>query len=514
MKNSIYALIGSLLLTIGGETISMAQDSTTMIRYSFEEAWNLTYQNSHVSKQVEYLKQEKDKHIKAAKGLYFPKIGINATYTHMSDDITFDLTPVGDAITGIYGALSKYGNFSDVPNPDPATNKIVPTLPDNLSTQAVRAQLNQVLTQLSTTNWNEMIQKRNVGMVIGNLEWPIFVGGKITIANNVAKIERKEADEIGHQKQGELLTELVERYYGLCLAYQAVMVRKDVYNGMQRHLQDANKMEQQGLIANADVLHAKVYFSQSERELSKANRMRQILNQSLINTMVLDDHTVIEPTSELFYLDSIAPVTYFKEMAQAQNPLLEQVDDKRNLAEYNYKAELASYFPQVAIQGSYDFAKYDVSPFLPNWEIGLGLKWTLFDGAARYRKVSEAKLKACQVDEIRSKANSDISTMLDKLYQELNMYKEQLDQLEVTKIYAEEYLRVREKAFHEEMSNATEVVDANLALAQVRIERLQTMYNYDLTLAELCQWAGVPEEFQRMHDRLDIKKESYTKIIQ
>ena len=78
--------------------------------------------------------------------------------------------------------------------------------------------------------------------------------------------------------------------------------------------------------------------------------------------------------------------------------------------------------------------------------------------------------------------------------------------------FAEEYLRVREKAFHEEMSNSTEVVDARLALTQVRIERLQAMYGYDLTLAKLLQFSGIPGEFSAYRQKQEAKTESYKPI--
>ncbi|HEY4786767.1 MAG TPA: TolC family protein, partial [Bacteroidales bacterium] len=262
-----------------------AQDSIPAKKISFEQAWELASQRSHIMKQTQYLQQEKDQAAKASKGLYLPKVGITASYMVMSDDLTLDLTPVKDAITPLYSALSKYGNFSGVPNPDPTTNQVVPTLPDNLSTQAVRSQLASGLTQIQSANWDEMIQKKQFGVVAANFQWPIFVGGKIGVANRVSKIEQNEAREVTRQKEGELMSELVERYYGLCLANQAIKVRQDVYNGMKQHLDDAQKMQKQGLIANAEVLHAQVYHAQAERELSKAHHTAAILNTALNNTI-------------------------------------------------------------------------------------------------------------------------------------------------------------------------------------------------------------------------------------
>ena len=75
--------------------------------------------------------------------------------------------------------------------------------------------------------------------------------------------------------------------------------------------------------------------------------------------------------------------------------------------------------------------------------------------------------------------------------------------------YAEEYVRVREKAFHEEMTNATEVVDARLALSKVRIERLEAMYGFDKTLSQILQYAGISEQFSSYQNKQGVITESY-----
>jgi len=490
---------------------AMAQELYPVQHLSFDQALQMMLQNNHVLKQAGYLQKEKTEEMYAARGLYLPNIGIGASYMALSEDLHLDLTPVRDAITPLYSALGNYGNFSGVPNPDPATNQQFPFLPDATSTQVIREKLKAGLLDVQNGEWDRMIQKKQFGSVVADFRWPIYAGGKIRAANKAASIQLTESEEMARQKEGELMSELAERYYGLCLAHQTVLVRQEVFEGMDKHLRDAEKMQEEGLIANADVLHARVFHAQAERELSKAKRTVQMLNQALINTLALDEKTNLDPVSELFYLDSIESPEYFKILASVNNPLLKQVESKRLMAEQGYKAGRADYFPAIAATGMYDIADKDLSPYMPQWMVGIGLKWTLFDGTSRYRKVRAAEYKSDQVKEAGLKAGSDVETMINKLYQELNMYNEQLRQLESAKIFAGEYVRVREKAFKEEMSNSTEVVDARLALAQVNIERLQAIYSYDLTLARILEYSGISEQFPLYQNRPGVKKESYQK---
>ena len=114
-----------------------------------------------------------------------------------------------------------------------------------------------------------------------------------------------------------------------------------------------------------------------------------------------------------------------------------------------------------------------------------------------------------EAEEYGLKAQTDVATMINKLYHELAIYHDELTELASARLYAEEYLRASEAGFHQEMTNSTQVIDASLALAQIKTERLQAMYNYDVTLARLLEFAGVPADFTAYSTRSGAKTESY-----
>jgi len=149
----------------------------------------------------------------------------------------------------------------------------------------------------------------------------------------------------------------------------------------------------------------------------------------------------------------------------------------------------------IALTGIYDVVDYDLSPYIPQWMVGVGLNWTVFEGVSRQRKVKSAQFKQEQVEQAGLKAEEDIRTVIRKLHQQLGMQVDQLNELDKTLEFAKTYVDSRQKAFHEGLSTSTELVDANLLLAKVKIDRLQAMYSYDVTLATLLQVCGTPEMF-------------------
>lgn len=494
MKKTII-MLNFLALIIYSTSINAQENSFTLTNLSFEDALQITSQNSLIVKQGQQSIKQKQLEKEAALGLYMPKISINASYMIMSEDIHLDLNPVKDAITPVYSALGNYGVFTGVPNPDPTTSGIMPFLPDDISTAAVRQQFVDGLEEINASEWDKTIQKKQFGTVSANFTMPLYTGGKIRTANTAAKIKVQEADAENNQKVQELSCELIERYYGLVLAKNAQKIREEVLDIMSNHLNDAEKLMNEGIIAKAEFLHAKVYHSAADRELKKVNRQVNIVNDALLNTLAIKENTEITPISNLFFFKNIKNIDYYWEKAQLNSPLLKQIETKKNLAHQAYKIEKAEFFPTIAAMGTYDLYNKDLSPYIPEYMVGVGLKWNLFTGTERIKKLKASKVQEQQVETYYDKAEFDINTAITKYYQEIQMNIEQLNELESALEFATEYFRVRESAFKEGMATTTEVSDASLAVAKVKIERLEVMYSFDIALSKLLYYSGISDEF-------------------
>jgi len=427
----------------------------------------------------------------------------------MSEDIHLDLNPVKDAITPIYGALGNYGVFSGVPNPDPNTSGIMPFLPDDISTAAVRQEFLNGLNEINSHEWDQIIQKKQFGVVNAGFTLPLYTGGKIRTANKAAKIKVEEAQIESKQKFDELTCELIERYYALTLANNAQKIRKEVLNTMQDHLNDAEKLMNEGIIAKAEYLHAKVYHSSAEREFKKVNRQVNIVNDALLNTLAIHENTTINPISNLFYIKKLERIDYYWEKANQNSPLLKQINTKKQLAKQAYKIERAEFAPTIAAMGTYDLYNKDLSPYVPEYMVGVGMKWNLFTGTERLKKLKASKIQQLQVETFYEKAESDIKTAITKYYQEIQMNLEQLQELESALEFATEYYRVRESAFKEGMATTTEVSDASLAVAKVKIERLEVMYSFDIALSNLLYYSGLSGEYINYMSNPNAIYESY-----
>ena len=363
--------------------------------------------------------------------------------------------------------------------------------------------INGLLNPLLNADWFLTLQDRSLGFVGGEVTMPIWLGGKINAANRAARINERTAAEQGNQTRNALISELVERYFGLALAMQVVEVRRQVVDGVRRHLEDAIALEKNGMIAQSERLYVEFKMAEAERELANAKLQAETIASALSNT--LGRENAWQPVTSMFMIDKVEDLAYYQDLAQDRNPLLNQVSLKRQLAEEGVRVQRADFLPQVAAIGGGSFYNYQVSGIVPRWAVGVGVNIKIFDGLNREYKYSAAKQTARRVGALQNKAGKDISVLVEKLYNQMMNYRNQMTSIDASLNFAKEYLRMKNAAFLEGMSSSSDLIDAELNLAGVRTERLQAAYNFDLLLAQLLETAGISDEFPAYARRSDAR---------
>ena len=468
---------------------ALAQQPTSTL--TFDDALGIALENNPSIEASHYEEQAARRERQAAVGLRMPKVNVFGAYTYLGKDLGIDFNPARDAVGGM---------ASDVISGGVAAGLIPPELASALQGK---------LAPIFGADWKYTIQDRSLGFIGGEVTVPIFLGGKINAANRAARLNEKSAALSGESTRNALVSELVERYFGLALAMQVVDVREQVRRGVESHLRDAEALEEQGMIARSEKLYVEFKLAEAERELANARLQVATLQDALANTLGENGSTERTPISVMFVLDDIEGVNYYKEMSQVGNPMLSQVGIKRDLAVEGVKAERSDFFPQVVAMGGGTFYNYQVTNILPRWAVGVGINFKIFDGLNREYKYSAAKQTVRRVESLQAKAGQDISVLVEKLYNQLVNYANQLISIESSIAFAEEYLRMKNEAFLEGMTSSSELIDAELNLAKVKTERMQAAYGYDVALAKLLEAAGMSDEFVHYARRADARPVTY-----
>ena len=442
---------------------------------SLDEAIDMSLTNNPAIISAYHSEQAAMRERKATWGLRMPQINIISNYTYLNKDIDINLNNLkqdfNKKATEFLGAATQNGIIS----------------------QQTSALLGGVLEGLGNLDWKYNLQKQNFGFIGAEIVAPIYLGGKINAAYRAAKLEEQGANFKSQQTKNSLISELTERYYALSLATHVVKVREQVAAGISKHLRDAVALEEQGIIPRSERLYVEYKMAEAERDLEDAKLKLTTIRKALNTTLCTNEEIIT--TTQMFTLNNIERIDYYKHIADYNNPTLSQVELKKQLSIEGVRIQRSEFFPQITAMGAANIYNGGVSNILPRWAVGVGVSFKLFDGLNRENKYLAAKEVVQEVEQIAIKAHNDINLLIEELYNQLLNYHNRITSINSSIRFAEEYRQAKEIAFTEGWATAADLIDAELNLAKARTERLEAAFNYDVTLAKLLEAAGISIKF-------------------
>lgn len=454
-----------VLLAIGGVA------AQTSLPLSFGDALR-QMQNGNRSlkiadKGIEAARAERDK----LNALWYPSLQGAGTFVHLSEKIE------------VKQPLSQFT--------DPAKDFVHNIVPDDQF-------ISSILDQIGSHTLAFPLAPRNLTSVGLTAEWVVFSDGKRIRASKIGNTMIDIARENRGQTDATQRTLLAESYFGLKLAQEVVRVRQETYNSLQRHYQNALKLEAAGMIDKAGRLFAQVNMDETARSLEAARKEASVVQSALRTLLNLQDTCSIHPTSELFINDQLPAKEEFLQAMRVENYTVNQLQLQSQIARQQLRIDQSDYLPDIAVFGKQTLYAHGIqSNLVPRTIVGVGFTWNLFDGLAREKRIRQSKIAQQTLALGQEKAKEDLSVGIDKLYTQLQKAQDNVRALNTTIELSEELVRIRKKSFAEGMATSTEVVDAETMLATVRVARLAAYYEYDVALMNLLAICGTPERFEK-----------------
>ncbi|MCG1037197.1 TolC family protein [Polaribacter sargassicola] len=429
-------------------TLSNAQNIT------LKEAYNLMLSKNGEAKASSFEVKAMEEEHKATKGLRLPTIGVSGTYMHLDNDITVDLNEERNMV----GGLLSITNPADV-----------------------------------LGDWNFELQEKNLGFATADISMPIFAGGKINAATKASEIKLAITETKHKIKEDELTINLINYFFKLKLAQEAVKLRQDVYNVILLHNDQANKLFKNGLIPEVETLNAKVALSNAKRELLGAEKDVELAKTAVKNLIGINS---LEGLKSNFNKPTIVKsVEEFKEEMLTENNQLKTIEKNQELAGIGLKVEKSDYFPKVGISGTYILGTDNLPLVDTKWFVGLGVEWEIFNGFQREHKIKASKYKISQVEQFDKQARLNLSTYTEKLYNTMQKELEQYESLNADEEFAKKLKFMRTRAFEEGTGTSLEVVDATLKLSEIKIHKIKALCEYNIAYGELMVLTGKTRSF-------------------
>ena len=416
---------------------------------SLQDALGLMENNNGKLKGYERQTEAADYGIKAAQGLYLPQVTMSGKIIRMNEPLALNLNKYKYELSHLL--------------------KLNPNI---------------------LGDWKVPFQDPTIMTLQADVKWPIFTGGKIKAANNAAKIKRDLAQAESDKIKSQLISEVSTRYFQVQLAKEAVKVREQAKEASEKHLYNAEQLEKNGMIAAVEKMQAETAVADAQRELQGAEKDVSLAEAALlgaINTQNIPE----DLSTPLFEVNLLKPLEYYQQQAKENYPEIAKAKLKKQLAEQDVALKKSKFMPDIALIGSKYLLTENLPVTEPDWYVGIGMQVDIFTGLKNKQEYKQAIAMSESVDLLQAQAEKDIQTLVKKQYTEILKQQEQVESLKKNESFAEELVRVREKAFYEGFAKSTDVVDANLYLASIKMKKLKALFEMDKSLAEMLETCGL-----------------------
>lgn len=329
---------------------------------------------------------------------------------------------------------------------------------------------------------------------------PVYTGGRIQAAVAAADARLDDQQAQAEQQRQAVLLQLVDRYYSLVLAREAVAIRQRRLDSLDAQVYSARRREEEGLIARADRLVVDVERDDARRALSNAQAdldLATVVYRQLVGTAApLPQSGPLAPLSAAPDLDRLA------QSLLTDTPEIDRLNAQAALAEAGANASRANWLPTVALFGRYELLPDQLTALEPQWAAGVAMEWSLLDSGNRYRLQQAAAARVDQAQQRRAQSEIELSSRLQLDYRDLRRAEADIDALASTEALVAERVALTQRGYDQGMSTDQDRIEAETALAAVRLQRLQAVVEQHQALARLYIRAGdSPTFFQLLDDR-------------
>ncbi|MGV0887096.1 TolC family protein [Acinetobacter venetianus] len=461
--------------------ISSALFSTSLFAqtFSYNEAEQYVVENAYASQAQQALQQASQLEMEAVKHLGLPRIDLNATAYSFHSETS---VPLESSKRRLENSLTR--GFDD--KLSQWENVLPPDVIDQVGQgfdQVVSDGLNKVPNNVDVTIKDHDV-RTSISMVM-----PLYTGGKITSAKQIATIQAQRSNISEKQQQDSQRFEMIQSYFNVQLQQQLLNASLFNLNAMQEHYNNALKLEQQGFINKGQRMQFEVARNNAERTYQNAKSNLRASEFSLQNLLKTKED--LNLTTPLF-VNNTQSQSLDKLLANydQNSSLIKKLKMDTELANENIKIQQSAKKPSVFAFGEYGLDSKE------NWIVGVMAKYNLFSGIDNNKNIRAAELKKYAAELMTERTKQEVENVIYKSYSELNSSQTSHQLLTQNIKAAQENLRIQQLSFKEGMGTATQVIDAQNALSALKSEMSINAYKYILSLATLLQSYGSINEFK------------------
>lgn len=299
----------------------------------------------------------------------------------------------------------------------------------------------------------------------------------------------REATRFSYKSQEqELFLQTVASYFRILQGQKLLQAADEEVTQMTDHLRIAQNLFEQGVVTRNDLLQAEVRLASSrQRRLEVANRLDNAwldMNNQIGEPPEARKELVEETQIDLPDLNKPAQeAVALRAETRAQRKLLEA-------SELEVKETRTGFFPELYAKLGLDYVQNDKVKEQTIMAATVGLKVNLFDGYATTSRYRQAIKNRSRSEERLRQLESDLALEYRTAVNDARVAKQRIALTDTSIRQGEENLRINKDRYQEQVGTATDVIDAQTLLTQVRTEQYQALFDYEVALAKVKRARG------------------------
>jgi outer membrane protein len=325
----------------------------------------------------------------------------------------------------------------------------------------------------------------------------ILFNGAVFVGVGAANVYSKMARDIFLQKKVETVTKVRKAYYGALLAREALTLMQSNLKNAEENLKNVQLLRAQGIVSEYDELRASVGVENLRPIVIQSETNYALAVDNLRNTIGIADSVRFTPADSLMLREVDESVLLTADQTVlSSNPGLMIMQRQIELNNASVNAERSSYLPTIAAYGQYSYTAikddYNISTndFYKQSQVGITFSLNLFQGLQTASRIESAQLEKQKAEEQKSSLERTLAMGVRSVIGNLRQARKRIDAQQRTVETAQRGYSIVTARFLSNAATQLEVNDAQLALSQAKVNRMQSIYDYLLAATDLDALLG------------------------
>ena len=324
-----------------------------------------------------------------------------------------------------------------------------------------------------------------------SLNQPIFAWGRYYKSYQSAKLSLEAARKELDAAYNQLVLDVSEAFYRVLLSLEFVKVSEQTVELVETQLKIAQNLFEAGASTNFDVLRAEVLLANAKSNLIRAKNGARVAMDVYKNVLNIDLGESVEVEGSLE-----RPILEFElerliQLGLEKRPELHQLAFNEGAAKKQVDVAKTRSRPALSFFTNYQLDHNErLIEMNRVWNLGFALNVPIFDGLATRAAVAQAESGLKQTQLGKQQMTDAIELEVRSAYLNLLEAKTLINVQRETVAQAQESVRIANLRYENGMITSVELTDAQLALSQAEVNRLQSLHDYAVGLARLEKAIG------------------------